>query len=329
MNSTYFIHRALGVGAVAALLVGCGGPQSPASGALSMHFVNIGEARQHGHSWMLPEAKSEDLLYAVEGCGGTCVLSYPKGNLVGTLDEPQSNAQAACSDRHGNVFLSDNTSVLEYVHGGTSPIATLQLPGNSASGCSLDPKTGDLAVVFRGSHVDVAIFPGARGSPSLYLSQIESIHCGFDGSGDLFVDGFNSSLTPALSELPARGNSFSTLSIRGDVGDPGQVQWDGTYITYESTTKHDPKISQLRIAGSAATVVGATPLKKINNGAAASWIYQSKVIVPYLDEPPLFKHLAVWKYPAGGNPVKVFNDFGEYRDTLDFHAVTLSVASKP
>ena len=36
-----------------------------------------------GKSWMLPEAKNEDLIYATSGCGGVCMLSYPAGKLVG------------------------------------------------------------------------------------------------------------------------------------------------------------------------------------------------------------------------------------------------------
>jgi hypothetical protein len=64
-----------------------------------------------------------------------------------------------CSNRTGDVFVPNNTEVFEYAHGGTSPIATLSLPGNSGAACSIDPSTGNLAVVFSGSDADVAIFP--------------------------------------------------------------------------------------------------------------------------------------------------------------------------
>jgi len=40
--------------------------------------------RDRSGSWMLPEAKSEDLLY-ISDVTGVHVFSYPKGTLVGDL----------------------------------------------------------------------------------------------------------------------------------------------------------------------------------------------------------------------------------------------------
>jgi hypothetical protein len=59
-----------------ALLAGCGGSQPPigALGAMPQtHMVRR-------------VASSTDLIYASGGCGGTCVASYPEGNLLQSLN---------------------------------------------------------------------------------------------------------------------------------------------------------------------------------------------------------------------------------------------------
>ncbi|MFZ1017201.1 MAG: hypothetical protein WAN39_04930, partial [Candidatus Cybelea sp.] len=128
----------------AVILAGCGGSQPPI-GALGAMPQTSGIATHaaRGKSWMLPEAKTEDLIYAVGGCGGTCVLSYPKGRLVGELTGVEGLAD--CSDTKGNVFISEATKVAEFAHGGTSPIATYGVAHTPAFGCSVDPESGNLA----------------------------------------------------------------------------------------------------------------------------------------------------------------------------------------
>jgi DNA-binding beta-propeller fold protein YncE len=100
---------------------------------------------------MLAEAKSEDLLYISVGraqYGELRVFSYRTGKRVGSiagLDAPFG----LCADKSGNVFVANfgAQNVLEYAHGGASPIATLTDPGASPEACASDPNTGNLAVV--------------------------------------------------------------------------------------------------------------------------------------------------------------------------------------
>ena len=101
------------------------------------------------------------LIYATGGCGGICVVSYPAGKLVDSISV-SGELGGDCADSAGNVFVTNNTEVLEYSHGGTSPIATLSLRGDDAAGCSIDPGTGNLAVVFSESGANVAVFPMPR-----------------------------------------------------------------------------------------------------------------------------------------------------------------------
>jgi hypothetical protein len=61
----------------------CAAPQM-LSTPLAQPNAGIARNAEHAKSWMLPEAKSEDLLY-VSNVYTITVYSYPKGKLVGTL----------------------------------------------------------------------------------------------------------------------------------------------------------------------------------------------------------------------------------------------------
>ena len=101
---------ALSGGVAVALLAGCGGSQPPigAPGAMPQTSA-IATHADRGKSWMLPEAKGEDLIYAVGGCGGTCILSYPGGKVVGAITGYDGGAyeSADCSDAKGNVYIAN------------------------------------------------------------------------------------------------------------------------------------------------------------------------------------------------------------------------------
>ena len=227
------------------MLAGCGGSQPPigAPGA-TPQTSRIAAPADRGKSWMLPEAKNEDLIYATGGCGGVCILSYPDGSMIGTVNISGS-VQGACSDTQGNVFITNDTNVLEFAHGGTSPIATLTLPGSNATGCSVDSKTGDLAVAFSGNTSDIAIFPQASGTPATYDTHLLTIYCGYDNGGVLFASGYGNGDAPGISELAMGSPGFSVLSVNGQLGHPGQMQWDGKYMTFEGITPKDIAISRL------------------------------------------------------------------------------------
>ncbi len=289
MDTFCFGRDALCVGAAFVILNGCGGPSQVAQAGAAM--VSDASAPTHlasGRSWMLPGTSSGDLIYAVGGCNGTCVLSYPTGKLVGNI---ATGGAAICSDAEGNIFIPEDSAVEEYAHGGTTPVATLSLPGGLAAGCGVDPNTNNLAVVFK-------------------------------GSGG--VDGYGQSGNSALSELPNGASGFTSLSVSNAVGQPGQVQWDGKYMTYEST--FDPKLSRLAISGSIATIVGTTHFKGLSSRIAQSWLYSGNIILPFNTNHFRSNNIGIWKYPRGGAPIKTIRHFGSYKKiTLYFKGVTLSV----
>lgn len=311
------------LGLAAALLTACaariGEPGSvPISGATR-------HVRGHGDSWISPEARGRDLVYALGGCAGTCILAYPKGTLVGAIPGYISRYfGAVCSDSGGNVFLSDNSTVFEFAHGGTTPIATFSLPGTQALGCSVDPMTGDLAVVFNVS--SVAVFSPGSATPVVLSALIDAHYCGYDNSGNLFVDGYDGQKY-SLSELPKDGTAFEKLSLDQSVGQPGQVQWDGEHLSYESVGSGQETISQLSVSGSSVTVFGQTVLRGVRRRLEQSWIYKNVVVVPYGNFGPNARNVGIWKYPTGGAPTNRITKFDSYnRKMFDFFGATVSVA---
>ena len=131
----------------AALLAGCGGPQSllAATGA-AQNSAAAQKAVRHP-SWMEPGLASKELLYVSDNGGNVYVFSYPAGKLVGTLTDARSPS-GLCSDKAGHVFVPDvnNEDVLEYAHGGKKPIATINDFGFYPESCAIDPTTQNLAV---------------------------------------------------------------------------------------------------------------------------------------------------------------------------------------
>jgi hypothetical protein len=119
----------------------------------------------------------------------------------------------------------------------------------------------------------------------------------------------------------AGGKSFSLLSINGAIRVPGQVQWDGHYITFEDRDTGSIKILRLSISGSAATVAGTTRLLGKVNNANGTWIAGSRVILPYSISGDNMNHIGFWHYPKSGRIVVKLAKFDKLTSILD---VTLS-----
>ena len=302
------------LGVIAVLLAGCGSQVAPTGGAPQ----SLAPATHKASS------SSGALIYATGGCGGVCVVSYPGGKLVDSISV-SGEVGGDCSDSIGNVFVTDQTQVFEYAHGGTSPIAILTVPGDDAAACSIDPGTGNLAVVFSGSGANIAIFSDATGTPTAYETHIVSYYCGYDNAGNLFVSGLNGHQA-GLSELPVGKSTFSVLSINGTFDGFGQVQWDGKYVAVEGRNSDDIKVSRLQISGSIASVVGETRFKGKFRNAFQSWIFGNRILIPYSSRGLQVNKISAWAYPKGGKPVIKFGHFGQSK-WARFAGVTLSAGT--
>jgi hypothetical protein len=298
------VQRRAIVCAAAALLAACALPTrnaTPPAGALP---------NARGHSWMLPEARSENLLYIGDaGSGGVLVYSYlPALRFVGVLSEPPVPG-GECVDAAQDVFVTDASSIshvtYEYAHGGTSPIAIFADPGGSPSACSIDPSSGDLAVAsVRSSgttHGKLAVYKGARGTPKLYADAAFSdmMFCGYDAAGNLFVDGVGPGSAFLMAELPKGGKTLTKVTLDHPILFPGGVQWDGKDLAVGDD--RSSFIYQFAISGYTGKKVGATRLR-VWPGLHQFFIDNGVLIDPtYL---PSRGAVALYDYPAGGKPTR-------------------------
>jgi len=280
-----------------AIIAGCGGGAPYTAPAAAAARVVLQTAR----SWILPEAKSADLLYVSNYKNGTVgVYSYPGGTLVGTLAGLKM-PQGECADASGDVFITTKRRILEYAHGGTEPIATLTDSVYFPLACSVDPSTGNLAVSNldsrkRGGAGSIAIYRNAQGKPQNYEGLQYYISCAYDDNGNLFADGEANS-DEILTELPKSGATFKTIRFR--LYGLGDIQWDGKYLANEIGETGSSSISRLHISDFRARVAGTTTLDRAGN---AFIIDRMRVILAVSGGVDFFE------YPSGKGPTKMIGD---------------------
>lgn len=277
---------------------------------------------------MLPEAKREDLLYVskVDATGILVyVYAYKSQKQVGVLtDEAYPFGQ--CVDKKGDVWITDyvNEDIVEYAHGGTTPLKTLNTQEQQPIGCSVSPN-GDLAVVTHDrSYTNgvLLIFKNASGAATGY----QNAECdllwvpGYDDKGNVYVEG-EEDLSPYSSrvnvcELPATGTSLRTVSFDRPLA-LGTVMWDGKHITISDVASGRTIIHRARESASGdLTTIGSTHLRDADctNGFDA---VRQLFLVGTANPPANHtlatavvggsiwegcdNHFASWHYPAGGD----------------------------
>lgn len=299
-------NRSLSFCAALSLLAGCGGASQPLM-TTPQDVTGLAARDEAGGSWMARDAAAQDLLY-VSSDRDVSVYAYPNGKLVGSL-KGFSAPHGMCIDATGNVYITDlnRGKVFEYGRGSTKRLKTLAAEG--AVGCSIDPSTGNLAVTEIVAAA-VAVFQNASGSPTVYTSPSlsEAYWCGYDDSGNLFIDGrhFTSPPSFVLLELAKGSRTLAPIALNQRLGFPGGVQWDGTHLAVGSDyspEKHGSAIYEFSISGSSGTKVGTTPLRSGAYDVMQFWIGGNTVVVPNLKQNgeggALFFH-----YPAGGEAYK-------------------------
>jgi hypothetical protein len=262
-------------------------------------------------SWMLPEAKGDDLLY-VTNLSWVNVFSYPEGKLKGILTKFNS-AVGDCVDKSGDVFITNQMppALYEYAHGGSKRIATLHVPKAAVEpvGCSIDPTTGNLAV--SGFSHGVEIFNNARGNPTFYRDKqfYGMDFCAYDDKGNLFINGFAKLQRDGIVELPKGAKNFAAISTATRPYPVSGIQWFGGRLAvggYKRGTFH-PVIYQYALHGQKATLTGTVSL-----GSPAYEVFQflingSSVIVPnWAKHGDRLYSVLAYDYPTGGAPLSEF-----------------------
>jgi hypothetical protein len=305
------LWRVGGVCAATAALFGCAGNITQWGLAPATLRQDADMSAFTGSSEMAPNARNGDLLYVSDAeSGDVTVYAYPKGTLMGTL-RGFTDPQGECSDKRGNVWIvnTGTGNVIEYAHGGTTPIAIVSDPGYDPVGCAVDPTTGNCAVTniastTQGNQGNLAVFAGAQSLPNYYTpaNVARDYFCAYDPHGNLYVDG---QLGPnsgfGFAELRRRGATFRSLVLDRSLSFPGAVQWDGHDVAIGDQSTN--VIYQVNVSGSYATVAGTTTL-----GGAGDVIQFWKQGPKVVGGDSGFAFVGFWNYPAGGSPAKKITD---------------------
>jgi hypothetical protein len=292
-------HSMLGLVAIAAFAA-CGAPQTSTT-PFVQHDARVAQNAGRERSWMLPEAKSADLLY-VANVYTITVYSYPKGKLVGTLSNFYK-PYGECVDKSGNVYITDSAfgKIYEYAHGGTTPIHTLKDPSYQPYGCAVDSVTGNLAVANYSDNSaregNVVVYRKARGFPRSFIGygMYYYYYLGYDAKGNLYVDGLNyGGFGFVFGELRKGGGQINPLLLPNTVAFPGGIEWDGKYLAVGDA---GTSIYQYSFSGSKATLKGTTSLTGAGTMGQFG-ISGSTVVTP--NQFFSSSGVLVFPYPAGG-----------------------------
>ncbi len=266
---------------------------------------------------MAPGAKKLDLLYVSDyETYDVYAYSYPAGKRSGVLRGVLRAAvmpAGLCADRAGDVFIPDssNSTVLEYAHGSTKLVATLNDRDGLPYSCAVDPASGDLAVmnlVSASGPGNVAVYAHARGTPKRYAyGFVYKYYFGaYDDRGNLFVSASDDlpSEPFAFVELAKGSKALIGLTLDRSVAVPGGVAWDGKHVTLA-----DPSVSKIyrvAIAGSGVTTIGTTALRGTRSLAQYAIANGRLVAANFRGA-----NVALWRYPAGRVPSRTLGGLSE------------------
>jgi DNA-binding beta-propeller fold protein YncE len=306
--------RRLALGASVILIAGCAGSQSTIGGSATLPQALIPTQGARLGSWMLPEAKNDDLLYVSDNSTGFVhVFSYPAGQKLGTL-EVGGEPEGECVDKAGDVWITRfrTTSVIEYAHGGSTPLGSVSTYPYTPWGCSIDPTTGNLAVT--NTEGSIGVYANARGNPRLYTAPPGDDYgftfCTYDDSGSLFASAPYSS----IAELPKGSSEMMNMQLDFSIN-AQSIQWDKRhkYLAVAGyKAKGDPTpIYHVGVSGTTGNLIGTTLLKGTKRDKVAQfWIEGPKILGTSSAFWPrehtlIEKRVDSWPYPDGGTPTRV------------------------
>jgi hypothetical protein len=301
MENHASFHRAVVVAAVMA--AGCSSPQGALIPAAASSQTPAVVPSGIAESAKLPPV----LVYITNsGTNEVNLYSYPSFKLYQTLT---LQGVPACADAAGNVWFIQGQELVEYAHGGTKPLRTLQDPGEYPASCAVSSKTGTLAVANIISTSDgpgsISLYQHARGTPTIVQGTGRFYFITYDEHDNIFGDGENSGYQFALFELPSKSLRIESLALDGaTVEFPGDVQYTGNVLNIGD--QDGAVIYESRVKGTTATVTGHTPLTGASDVVSYS-VYNNRAICPDAGN----ADVEVYAYPNGGNPVKVLTGFSE------------------
>lgn len=242
------------------------------------------------------------LIYVADTASNTLTFySYKTGKEQGSITSGLASPQGVCSDSQGNIFLAntDDFQVLEFAHGGTTPIQKIATTGQYPGGCAVFK--GTLAVVGICSSSDcgqgaLLLYANETGSPTMVTcpNLYHYYFATYDGSGNLFAVGDNVSGDFGFCEVPQGTSQGIAITLDSPPSFPAPLQWDGKYIV--TMAAGGDVLGRYSISGSSGTLEGTVTL----SGAQEIFTLASRKVVLAATS----TGYGLWKYPSGGNPYK-------------------------
>jgi hypothetical protein len=202
--------------------------------------LSIGARLHRERSWMASHAeRRHKLLYISDWqTYAVYVYDYRTGEKLGALTG-LTRPYGQCVDAKGNVWITelDAQRVIEYAHGGSSPIRALITDGRSI-GCAVAPN-GDLAVanldIWNGSGYQPGsfdIFQNGSGPPRKFVCPHAFFYWppGYDNKGNLYVQTATDVGTTDVCELRFGESAPQLVRVSAHIHEPGSVMWDGKHI---------------------------------------------------------------------------------------------------
>jgi len=305
------MHAIKCVGLVSiATLVACSAapslqPQSP-------NVLPAAHARASSHgSWMDPNAKGQRLLYVSDPENDSVYVYGASSNkLVGTLTQIV-DPLGECVDAKSNVWIVDNDGLVEYAHGGTTPIGTISMYylyyGAHPYSCAIDPTTGDLAISiinrYQGNDAGLILVCTSDTSCASYeeKDRVYFYFVSYDKNGNLWADGLKQTTNKFWFGMRPAGGQFQKMTLTGaTISAPGGlVNADGVFSVGAPGTSGNSIIYQVSASG---TVTGTTQLSNANGCyqfAIQGNAQSTRVTCPNSTGANVTKY----NYPAGGSPV--------------------------
>lgn len=311
MKISSLAKYAIGITTSAAMLAACssGGSSSlaPAGTAMGPGATVHGLATLAAHPYKdngvrspvtpLKKKKKGGIQY-ISDFYGSDILSfdYPKGDSsTGTISV--SEPQGLCTA--GNVgkstwwaVSSGSDEVDEFKAGGSSPMSTLSVSAGEPAGCSVSYKGGDVAVSIL-SAGDVVVFKGGKGSGTTISDGLEETYfLGYDTKGNLYADGIGGAGVE-LVEMASGKSTFSQITLPNTIEFPGQVQYDGKYITVNDQEGY--AIYGYTVSGTKATLKQTVSYTGASD-CVQTWIAKKWFICPDAGD----ANGKIYAYPKGG-----------------------------
>jgi hypothetical protein len=256
------------------------------------------------------KSKSKNYEYIINYYGSyASIFDYPKSVAqIGTINGAGGQGCTNVLYGYGKRIVWNPGRINDEIDEYRVPkklIKTLSLSYTYTSSCAMN-SSGDLAVGVllgnsSGSGGQVVIFKNAAGTGTVYDTPLAKEYFdGYDPSGNLFADGFDSSgYNFALVELPKGSSKFVTIKTSNSPEFPGSVQWDGTYVTVFD--QYTSETYQYTVSGTTATLKNTVQFTGVGD-CAQTWIVKGLLYCGDADN----GDGEVFKYPAGGTATATF-----------------------